>query len=115
MTRGTWIAEADDQADGRTYLVLVTRDGAAHGWQYGTLSAVLECLSEAAYADFIGEESDDYRVYALTDHGPVPCTITSKRHGPIGKVEHVVSFRDPATRGRARMISETGYTDIYDA
>lgn len=115
MTRGTWLAEADDQADGRTYLVLIERDGRAHGWQYGRLSAVLDCLGEAAYAEFIGEDSDTYRVYALTDHGPIPCQITSVRHDPIGKIEHRVGFRDPVTRGRKVMITETGYTSIYDA
>lgn len=110
-----WLAEADNQAEGRTYLVLIERDGQAHGWQYGTLSGVLDCLSEAAYASFIDEEPDTYRVFALTDHGPVPCVVESKRHDPIGKVEHRVSFRDPMTRGRKVMISETGYTDIYGA
>jgi hypothetical protein len=114
ISGGTWVADTMGD-EGKTYLLSVTRNGDHLGWKVGKLSAVLDMLSERAYADFIGEEADTVDVFVLTTAGPVPCRITSTVCPGIGFTDHEVSWREPGVRGKAGHRSERGFTKTFDA
>lgn len=111
----TWVAEADSDKEGHTFLIRITGDGEVKGWQTAYLGGVLDAISDQAYASFIDEDPDDIAFWVLTDMGPLPVTIDSVRHDGAGFIEHRVSWRDPLARGRKAMVTVTGYTKIYGA
>lgn len=115
----TWIADTqgDPLEDGPTFLLSVSRDGSHYGWQYGKLSAVLDMITDRAWADYVGEEADSVDVFVLTEVCPVPVSVTSKRHPGIGMIEHTVLWRDPLVKGRGKagQRSMSGYTRMLDA
>lgn len=113
----TWVADTMGD-DGKTFLMSVTRNGDHLGWQAGKLSAVLDMLSDRAYAEFTGEDADTVAVFVLTEYGPVPCHIRSHADRRVNLVEHRVWWRDPLAGGRVpewKCPAETGFTKMFDA
>lgn len=113
---GTWVADTMGD-EGKTYLISVSRNGDHMGWKVGKLSAVLNTISDQAYAEAIGEDSDTVTVFVLTECGPVPVRIVSKRHEGPGFIEHTVRWLDPLRSAREQRNAwphETGYTKIID-
>lgn len=110
---GTWVADTMGD-EGKTYLISVSRNGDHMGWKVGKLSAVLDTVSDQAYAEAIGEDADTVAMFVLTESGPVPVRISTMRHEGAGFVQYIVSWRDPLFRGAQAHRSETGYTKILE-
>lgn len=110
---GTWVADTMGD-EGATFLLSIERNGDHMGWKVGKLSAVLDSISDQAYAEAIGEDADTVNVFVLTTWGPVPVRIVSKGHPSIGMAQHTVSWRDRRADGGRWDRSEDGFTKIVD-
>lgn len=114
MAERTWIADGNDE--GRSYVIRIDRDNRTVGWVSGKLGTVLDLLSDQAYADAIGEESDTIDVFVLTDLcGPVPVSIVKERCPDIGFIAVDARWRDPLVRGKAGQRYERGFYKIVEA
>lgn len=103
-----------DSAETDMFLIKITHDGDLYGHGVGTLSDVVNRLSDAAYAHAIGETADEVEVFALHAGIPTLVMVDYVRHEPIGFVE--VRFRWEAPEGRFNVIkrTESGYYKIIE-
>lgn len=104
-----WIM--DGQQDEPTLLVRVDHQGRLRGWQRADVSGVVEILSEVAYADAMGEDSNTITVFVLTDIAPVPVKVTETASPQFGMVEISLAWVDPVTRKAAKL---TGYRNLME-
>lgn len=112
MTAKLWLTDGD--AEGRSYVVRIERDGSVVGWLSGPIGVVIDLMAERAYALANGEDEDSVFAYVLDDAGVLPCEVSTKAHRQIGFTEVILTWRDPLVRGRAAYKSESGYTKIID-
>lgn len=103
-----------DSADTDMFLIKITHDGELYGHGVGTLSDVVDRLSDAAYARATGEKADEIEVFALHAGVPTLVALDYVRHDPIGFVE--VRFRWEAPEGRFQVIkrAESGYYKVIE-
>lgn len=103
-----------DSVGADMFLIKITHDGDLYAHAVGTLSDVVNRLSDAAYARSIGETVDEIEVFALHAGIPTLVMVDYVRHEPIGFVE--VRFRWEAPEGRFSVIkrTESGYYKIID-
>lgn len=99
--------------DNKDRFLIQDRSGDQHGvsgYGFVSVSDIADMVSENAYATNIGEdEPHDFRVWRLTNDGPVPAKITVRAHRPIEQVEVILTWRLPVGGGRYETNSESGY------
>lgn len=102
-----WIADFSESDAPNVYLIRYDYNGDCRGWAHADFSGVLDALSDAAYADAIGEFADTLTVFLLTDLGAVPVTVTQVASDDCVAVQ--LTYRLPGVRGkRANAMADQG-------
>ena len=110
-----WISVDSDALDATPYLIKIDRDGAMIGYQYASLSGVIDVYSDQAFAEFTDEEPDTLTIYRLGDVGPIVCKVSFIRHDNAGLTQVQVAWTIPGVRGKAGRKSESGFYRIPGA
>lgn len=98
------------------FLIKVERGGSLYAHAVGTLSDVVDRISEQEYASREGEEADVIEVWHLSYGMPMLVHVEFKRHDPIGFVEVIFTWDqgNPHTR-KITSRRESGYFKISEA
>lgn len=107
-----WIS--DPNTEGTDYIVNVSRGGNHVGWVAGRMRMIMEMFSDQAYARNIGEDEDTLIIFALTDLGPVPVTVSATRYPTDSLIGYTLGWRLPGVRGKAGYRYETGAHTVMD-
>jgi len=114
VTMGERLWISDPNIESPDFVIRVDRDGECRGWVTGGLDVVLDLVSDADWADAVGEDSDTIAVFVLTDVAPIPCKIMRRACRDMGMIETEVSWRASGVRGRASWQKVSGFTKIID-
>lgn len=81
------------------------------GYAFASVSDITDMVSDNAYQAAIGEDGSPFQVWRLTDDGPVPAKVTTKRHAIPDNptVEVIITWRLPVGGRRAEIHTESGY------